>query len=62
MRYIEVLPKDKCLKIAKIVGHDFGSDEDNLLCLPDQIFEKKFIVDYEAENYVVYDNTNQSCQ
>lgn len=58
MRYVEVLPKEKCLKIAEIIGHNFGNDEENLLYLPDKVFGNRWIIDYEAEEFVVYDGEN----
>ena len=54
MLEVKVLPKDKCLAIAKVVGHT-GDDDDELLAyLPDEVFGNTFDVDYCAEDFNCY--------
>ena len=57
--FVTVLPKDKCIGIAKIVGHEETSNDSLLLYLPDEIFGNTHRVDYIAKDIYVRANDNQ---
>ena len=52
---VEVLKKEECLAIAKIIHGDRFTDDELLEYLPDDVFGKTFNVDYICENFNVYD-------
>ncbi len=54
MREIKVLEKDKCLKIANIVGFEGKNSDELLLYLPESIFAKTHRVDFADGDFVIY--------
>lgn len=47
---VTILSKDKCIEIAKIMGHENKSEESLLLYLPDRIFGTTQSVEYISKD------------
>ena len=52
---VEVLKKEECLAIAKIIHGDRYSDDELLEYLPDGVFGETFNVERVCNYFVVYD-------
>ena len=52
---VEILKKEECLAIAKIIHGDRYSDDELLEYLPDTVFGETLNVDYVDSGFNVYD-------